>query len=261
MSSDSSFPEPDDREVSSSDESPTEISNNLLEWTIKIRDDPNEDTDSTPLFLSSGASEVRLDTCERPAGEAELEAGADAEDSEIWESGLAPDEYTITELINTINCNKIALPDEAEVRNSEIPGDDNEDTSAAGYQYVKTRVDIDKLMNIFKETQWPLDLASGERVDPALKLAKAAKKAKIHQNREKIEKFGEERMKNWVSDEEKGKGVERAKEGEGKRKVIDVKAAGTNEEWENGERVKKWETAERLKQGRDGAYSPSVYSQ
>lgn len=258
LSSESSSSEPDDEEICTSDESPTETPNDHSKRAIKIRDDPSEHADSTALLLSSDASEVRLDTYERPTGEAESEADADAEDSDGWESELEPDEYTITELINTINCNKIALPDEAEVRDFEVPGDDNEDTSAAGYQFVKTRVDVDKIMNAFRETQWPLDLATGNRIDTALKLAK---KANISQKREKVERLGEQQREDWVSDEEKGKGIERVNDGEGKRKEVDVKAPETDEEWMDEEQLKKREYAELLKQGREVASSPSVYSQ
>lgn len=255
MSSDSSSSEPDDREMSSSDESLTETPNDRV---IKIRDDPSEDTDPPPLLLSSDASESRLDTYERPnTGDAD----ADAEDSDGWESELEPHEYKSTELINTINCNKIALPDEVEVQDFEVPGDDNEDTSPAGYQFVKTRVDIDKVMNAFRETQWPLDLATGVRIDPALKLAKKTKKAKIHQKREEVEKLGEEQRKDWGSEKQRGKGIEMIKEVEGTRKEEDMKAAENDEGWKDEEKVMSWKYANVLKQEREGAYSPSVYSQ
>lgn len=258
LSSERNSSEPDDEEISTSDESATETPNDHSKRAIKIRDDPSEHADSPALLLSSDASEVRLDTYERPTGEAESEADADAEDSDGWGSELEPDEYTITELINTINCNKIALPDEAEVRDFEVPGDDKEDTSAAGYEFVKTRVDVDKIMNSFRETQWPLDLATGNRIDPALKLAK---KANISQKREEVENLGEHQRKDWVTDEMKGKGIERVNDGEGNRKEVDVKAPETDEEWKDEEQVKKPEYAEVLKQGREGASSPSVYSQ
>lgn len=258
MSSESSSSEPDDREISSSDELLTETSNDRLERAIKIRDDPSEDTNSPALLLSSDASVLRLDTYEHPTGDPESEADADAEDSDGWESELEPHEYTVTELINTINCNKIALPDEAQVQDFEVPGDDNKDTSAAGYQFVKTRVDIGKIMKAFKETQWPLDLATGEKIDPAVKLVKRAKSGNIHQKREKL---GEERRKDWGLDEKKGKGIERVKEEEGSTEEEDVKVAENSEERRHEEQVDRWEYAEVLKQEREGAYSPSVYSQ
>lgn len=72
-------------------------------------------------------------------------------------------------------------------------------------------------MNAFRESQWPLDPATGEKIDRALKLAKKAEKANIHQKREEAEMIGEERKKDWGSDEEKGKGNERGRQGEGKR--------------------------------------------
>lgn len=259
MSGESSPPEPDDREISSSDESLTETPpNDRLERAIKIRDDPSEDTDSPALLLSSDASELRLDTYEHHTGDPESEADADAEDSDGWESELEPHEYTATELINTINCNKIALPDEVEVRGLEVLGDDNKDTSAAGYQFVKTRVDIGKIMKAFKEAQWPLDLATGERIDPAVKLVKRAKSGNIHQR----EKLGDERRKDWGwLDEKKGKGIERVKAGERSTEEEDVGAAENNEERRHEEQADRWEYAEVLKQERECAYSPSVYSQ
>lgn len=232
-SSESSSSEHDNGEISSSVESPTETPNERSERTIKIRDDPSEDTDPSPLLLSSDASELIVDTYEGPAGDGESEADADAEDSDDWESELEPHEYTITELVNKINCNKIDLPDEAVAQKIEVPSDDNKDTSAAGYQFLKTRVEMDKIMNAFRESRWPLDLATGKRIDPALKLAKKAEKANIHQKREKADMIGEERKKDWGSDEEKGKGNERGKEGEGES------GAESNEEWKDEEQVKK----------------------
>lgn len=260
MSSESSSSEPDDREISSSDEPLTEAPNDHLERAIKIRDDPSENTDSPALLLSSDASELRLDTYEHLTGdpESEADADADAEDSDGWESELEPHEYTVTELINTINCNKIALPDEAQVQDFEDTGDDNKDTSAAGYQFVKTRVDIGKIMKAFKEAQWPLDLATGERIDPAVKLVKRAKSVNIHQKRENL---GKVRRKDWGLGEKREKGIERVEEGEGNSEEEDLKAADNKEERRHEEQVDKWEYAEVLKQEREGAYSPSVYSQ
>lgn len=191
-SSDSSFPEPDDREFSSFDESLIEISNDRKERGCKTRDDSSEDSDSsedvdstTPL-LSSYAGNLRYDDCS--TGDVGYEADAeDPDDWDDWGIALEPQDDTITKLMNTIDSNKVALPEKAEVQDFKVAVDNKEVTLTEGYQFVN-RVDTDKV------------------------------------------------TKDWGSDKEKGKGIERVK----KSKEVRVKAAEKFEEWTDEEQMK-WE--------------------
>lgn len=242
-SSDSSSPEPDDREISSFDESPIEITNDRTERGSKTRDDSSEDSHSTSPMLSSDGSELLYDDCstEDPRYEsdanANANANADPEDWDDWGIALEPQDDTITKLMNTIDSNKVALPEKAEVQDFKVAGDNKEVTLTEGYQFVN-QVDIDKVTKAFIESQWPLDLATEERIDLALNSAKNKKKSNIYEKREETGSIGEEPSKDWGSDREKGKRIERVK-GEGKTKEVHVKAA-EKFEWTDEEQMK-WE--------------------
>ena len=191
--------EPDQQELDDTSdyedgESPCDSFDDESETAIKIRDCLRVETDSPPLLLSN-TGETGVDINEDVTTPDELAKGlkgegSEAEGSDEWESDQESDTYTVAELINTINYNNIALPDEPEVENSDIPGENNKDTSARGYEFVRTRLGLEtnKIMDAFKETQWPLDLATGLRIDPKLK---NANKSSICYDSDSVRKEGE----------------------------------------------------------------------